>query len=56
MPRAARAGPRLTACAARPDDAEMFEILGNIKHLKQLDNQLAGMLGTVIPRGGVSES
>ena len=33
------------------DDAEMFEILGTIKHLKQLDNQLAGMLGTVIPRG-----
>ena len=33
------------------DDAEMFEILGTIKNLKQLDNQLAGMLGTVIPRG-----
>ncbi|MBD2767930.1 DNA primase [Hymenobacter sp. BT664] len=33
------------------DDAEMFEILGTIKGLKQLDNQLAGMLGTVIPRG-----
>ncbi|WP_426059107.1 DNA primase [Hymenobacter sp. B1770] len=33
------------------DDAEMFEILGQIKNLKQLDNQLAGMLGTVIPRG-----
>ncbi|HEX8658675.1 MAG TPA: toprim domain-containing protein, partial [Hymenobacter sp.] len=33
------------------DDAEMFEILGAIKNLKQLDNQLAGMLGTVIPRG-----
>ncbi len=33
------------------DDAEMFEILGVIKNLKQLDNQLAGMLGTVIPRG-----
>lgn len=33
------------------DDAEMFEILGTIKSLKQLDNQLAGMLGTVIPRG-----
>ena len=33
------------------DDAEMFEILGAIKSLKQLDNQLAGMLGTVIPRG-----
>ncbi|MBH8557183.1 DNA primase [Hymenobacter negativus] len=33
------------------DDVEMFEILGNIKNLKLLDNQLAGMLGTVIPRG-----
>ena len=33
------------------DDAEMYEILGVIKNLKQLDNQLAGMLGTVIPRG-----
>jgi DNA primase len=32
-------------------DVEMFEILGAIKHLKQLDNQLADMLGTVIPRG-----
>ena len=33
------------------DDAEMFEILGRIKELKALDNQLAGMLGTVIGRG-----
>jgi len=33
------------------DDAELFENLRAIKELKQLDNQLAGLLGTVIPRG-----
>ncbi|GAB3308951.1 DNA primase [Hymenobacter humi] len=33
------------------DDVALFETLGKIKSLKQLDNQLAGMLGTVIPRG-----
>ena len=33
------------------DDAELFENLRAIKDLKQLDNQLAGLLGTVIPRG-----
>ena len=33
------------------DDAELFENLRAIRDLKQLDNQLAGLLGTVIPRG-----
>ncbi|OGX84416.1 DNA primase [Hymenobacter coccineus] len=33
------------------DDAELFENLRAIKDLKQLDNQLAALLGTVIPRG-----
>ncbi|MGI4883377.1 MAG: DNA primase [Janthinobacterium lividum] len=33
------------------DDAELFEHLRAIKELKQLDNQLANLLGTVIPRG-----
>ncbi len=33
------------------DDAELFENLRAIKELKQLDNQLAGLLGTVIARG-----
>jgi DNA primase len=32
-------------------DAEMFEILGDIKRLKELDNELAGLLGTVVGRG-----
>ncbi len=32
------------------DDAEMFELLNEIKSLKALDNQLAGLLGTVIGR------
>ncbi|MBF9239609.1 DNA primase [Hymenobacter sp. BT683] len=32
-------------------DAEMFEILGDIKRLKELDNELAAMLGTVVARG-----
>ncbi|MFD2717545.1 DNA primase [Hymenobacter monticola] len=32
------------------DDAEMFEILGDIKRLKELDNELAGLLGTVVGR------
>ena len=33
------------------DDVEMFEILGDIKRLKELDNELAALLGTVVPRG-----
>ncbi len=33
------------------NDAQLFENLRAIKELKQLDNQLAGLLGTVIPRG-----
>ena len=33
------------------DDAQLFENLRAIKELKQLDNQLAGLLGTVIARG-----
>jgi DNA primase len=33
------------------DDAEMFEILGDIKRLKELDNELAALLGTVVARG-----
>ncbi len=33
------------------DDTELFENLRAIKELKQLDNQLAGLLGTVIARG-----
>jgi DNA primase len=33
------------------DDVEMFELLGTIKSLKQLDPQLAGLLGTVLARG-----
>ena len=33
------------------EDAEMFEILGDIKRLKELDNELAAMLGTVVARG-----
>ncbi|GAA3972816.1 DNA primase [Hymenobacter antarcticus] len=33
------------------EDAEMFEILGDIKRLKELDNELAGLLGTVVARG-----
>ncbi|UOQ99977.1 DNA primase [Hymenobacter sp. 5317J-9] len=32
------------------DDVEMFEILGDIKRLKELDNELAGLLGTVVGR------
>ncbi|MBF9140062.1 DNA primase [Hymenobacter properus] len=32
------------------EDAEMFEILGDIKRLKELDNELAGLLGTVVGR------
>ena len=32
------------------EDVEMFEILGDIKRLKELDNELAALLGTVIPR------
>lgn len=32
------------------DDAEMFEILGDIKRLKELDNELAALLGTVVGR------
>ncbi|MDQ2771958.1 MAG: DNA primase [Bacteroidota bacterium] len=33
------------------EDVEMFEILGDIKRLKELDNELAALLGTVVPRG-----
>ena len=33
------------------DEAEMFGILKRVRDLKQLDNELAGMLGTVIGRG-----
>ena len=33
------------------EDAEMFEILGDIKRLKELDNELAALLGTVVARG-----
>ena len=33
------------------EDAEMFEILGDIKRLKELDNELATLLGTVVARG-----
>ncbi len=32
------------------EDAEMFEILGDIKRLKELDNELAALLGTVVGR------
>ena len=31
-------------------DVEMFEILGDIKRLKELDNELAALLGTVVAR------
>jgi DNA primase len=45
----------LNACLERlrhpMDDVEMYEILGDIKRLKELDNELANMLGTVVPRG-----
>jgi DNA primase len=45
----------LNACLDRlrepVDDVEMFEILGDIKRLKELDNELANLLGTVVPRG-----
>ncbi|GAA4363409.1 DNA primase [Hymenobacter saemangeumensis] len=44
----------LNACLDRlrepVEDAEMFEILGDIKRLKELDNELANLLGTVVPR------
>ncbi|MET4073097.1 DNA primase [Hymenobacter sp. UYCo722] len=33
------------------EDVEMFEILGDIKRLKELDNELAALLGTVVARG-----
>ena len=33
------------------EDAEMFEILGDIKRLKELDTELAALLGTVVARG-----
>ncbi|ALW86257.1 DNA primase [Hymenobacter sedentarius] len=33
------------------EDAEMFEILGDIKRLKELDNELGALLGTVVARG-----
>ncbi|MDO7876457.1 DNA primase [Hymenobacter sp. ASUV-10] len=33
------------------DEAEMFGLLGEVKTLKQLDNELGAMLGTVIGRG-----
>ena len=33
------------------EDTEMFEILGDIKRLKELDNELAALLGTVVARG-----
>ncbi|HEX8330938.1 MAG TPA: DNA primase [Hymenobacter sp.] len=32
------------------EDAEMFEILGDIKRLKELDNELGALLGTVVGR------
>ena len=45
----------LNACLDRlrqpVEEVEMFELLTMIKNLKALDNQLAGMLGTVIGRG-----
>ncbi|WP_310396342.1 DNA primase [Hymenobacter sp.] len=33
------------------EDAEMYEVLGDIKRLKELDNELAALLGTVVGRG-----
>ena len=33
------------------DEAEMFGILARVRDLKQLDNELAAMLGTVVGRG-----
>lgn len=42
---------RLEALRHPLDDATMMEHLQTIRLLKQMDNQLAGMLGTVIPRG-----
>ncbi|WP_019949479.1 DNA primase [Hymenobacter aerophilus] len=41
---------RLEALRNPTDEAEMLENLQTIHLLKQMDNQLAGMLGTVIPR------
>jgi DNA primase len=46
----------LTACLDQlraPDlnDDQMMEVLAQLKGLKELDNQLGKMLGTVIPRG-----
>jgi DNA primase len=45
----------LTACLERlrhpMEDVEMFEILGDIKRLKELDNELGALLGTVVARG-----
>jgi len=33
------------------EDAEMYEVLGDIKRLKELDNELGALLGTVVARG-----
>ncbi|WP_375418842.1 DNA primase [uncultured Hymenobacter sp.] len=46
----------LTACleelrAPELNDDQMMALLGKLKGLKELDNQLGNMLGTVIPRG-----
>ena len=46
----------LTACleelrAPGLSDEQMMAVLGKLKGLKELDNQLGNMLGTVIPRG-----
>ena len=44
---------RLEALRHPADEAEMMENLQTIHLLKQMDNQLANMLGTVIPRLGM---
>jgi DNA primase len=43
---------RLDALRQPMDEASLMETLHAIKLLKQMDNQLGGMLGTVIPRSG----
>ena len=43
---------RLDALRQPMDEAALMETLHAIKLLKQMDNQLGGMLGTVIPRSG----
>lgn len=44
---------RLNALRQPLDDAAMLETLQAIKLLKQMDDQLGNMLGTVIPRGAM---